>query len=77
MAFTARIVATSAAGNTVAILDTRLLRAKTLRQAKIETSRRQLVLKHLAASVLEIVDDTGAVVTRRMSTLKPLQTPWS
>ena len=41
MAFTVRLLATNATGDTVAILDTRRLGAKTLREAKVEANRAQ------------------------------------
>jgi hypothetical protein len=71
------MVATNTAGNTVAILDTRRLRATTLAEAKIEASRRQRAVRQLAGHVLEIVDDNGAVLTRRQQNGKLVQSPWS
>ena len=76
-AFTARIVATSAAGDTVAILETRRLGAKTLAGAKVEVNRRRHAAKHLPRHVLEIVDDNGTVLARRQQNGKNVQTPWS
>jgi hypothetical protein len=77
MAFTVRLLATNATGDTVAILDTRRLGAKTLREAKIEASRRQRALKYLAPNMLEIFDDTGEILTRRRHLGKHAQTSWS
>ena len=71
------MVATNIAGDTVAILDTRRLRSITLAKAKIEASRRQRAVKHLARHVLEIVDDDGVVLTRRQQDGKRVQTRWS
>ena len=59
MAFTVRMIVTNATGDPVAILRTRRLSAKTLRDAKVEANRRLRALNHLAPSVLEIIDDSG------------------
>src|SRR5215207_10086761 len=77
MVFTARRVATNTAGETVAILATRRLGATTLAEAKIEASRRQRAVKQLAQHVLEIVDESGAVLTGRQQNGKRVQSPWS
>jgi len=70
-------VTTSAAGDTVDILATRRLGAKTLAGAKVEVNRRRHAAKHLPRHVLEIVDDNGTVLARRQQNGKNVQTPWS
>ena len=77
MAFTVRLLATNATGDTVAILDTRRLGAKTLAEAKVEANRRQRALNHLAPNVLEIFDDSGEILTSRRHLGKHAQTTWS
>jgi hypothetical protein len=77
MAFTVRLLATNATGDAVAILDTRRLVAKTLREAKVEANRRQRALNHLAPNMLEIFDDSGEILTRRRHSGKRAQTTWS
>ena len=77
MAFTVRLLATNATGDMVAILDTRRLGAKTLREAKVEANRRQRALNHLAPNMLEIFDDSGEILTRRRHSGKHTQTSWS
>ena len=77
MAFTVRLLATNVTGDPVAILDTRRLGAKTLREAKVEANRRQRALNHLAPNMLEIFDDSGEILTRRPHLGKHAQTTWS
>jgi hypothetical protein len=77
MALTVRMIVTNATGDPVAILGTRRLRAKTLRDAKVEANRRQRALNHLAPNMLEIFDDSGEILTRRRHSGKHAQTSWS
>ena len=67
---------TNATGDPVAILGTRRLSAKTLRDAKVEANRRLRALNHLAPNVLEIVDDSGEILTRRKHA-RSAQISWS
>jgi hypothetical protein len=76
MAFTVRMIVTNATGDPVAILRTRRLSAKTLRDAKVEANRRLRALNHLAPNVLEIVDDSGEILTRRKHA-RSAQISWS